>query len=189
MVNQIAQDIQQNNNGGRSSGSGTTFYEPPPTNNRGPSLSDIDIGGVPTANIPPPGGGGASGGGTTTDPPGGGGGGRSEQDCERQYCPMCFDDIDLLGVSVDSQCNECRRVNGANIRACMESGGGGPVVATTAVYRLVCERSRPDSPRPPERCGWYSCLDPDQVKGPNDVVVGTYHSWDQCYEQSSLWSR
>lgn len=190
MVNQIAQQVQQERNtGSRGSGSSTTFYEPTPTTSRGPSLSDIDIGGL---RQPPPAGGGTSGGGTSGQPPGGGGGGgggRSEQDCERQYCSMCFNDIDLLGVSVDSQCNECRRVNAANIQACMEGGSAGPAVATTAVYRLVCERSSADSPSPPEKCQWYSCLDPDQVKGGFDVVVGTYHSWDQCYEQSSMWRR
>jgi hypothetical protein len=138
-------------------------------------------------NVPPPGGGGTSGGGTTTGPPGGGGGGgggRSQQDCERQYCSMCSNDVDLIGVSVDSQCNECRKVNAANIKACVEGGVAGPEVATTAVYRLVCNRNNGDV----EGCNSYSCLDPDDVKGPYDYVVGTYHEWDACYKKSSMYT-
>jgi hypothetical protein len=97
---------------------------------------------------------------------------------------MCFNDVDLLGVSVDSQCNECRRVNAANIRACMQGGAAGPAVATTATYRLVCVRNQPQT----EGCDLYSCLDPTDVKGPYDTVVATYQSWDACYQQSSSYT-
>ncbi len=183
MVNQITQQIQQEqlqangtSGGGRSGGN-----LPVPSNPTLPIYPVGGLGGWTTAGTVPVGG-GTSGGGT--GPTTGGGGGRSQQDCERQYCSMCFNDVDLLGVSVDSQCNECRRVNAANIRACMEGGNAGPAVATTATYRLVCRRNRADT----EGCDLYSCLNPTDVKGAYDTVVGTYHSWDSCYQQSSAYT-
>ncbi len=179
MVNQITQQIQQEQQQAYgTTGAGGSVGNPPVTSN--PALPIYPVGGVggwPTAGTVP-------GGGTATGPPGGEGGGRSQQDCERQYCSMCFNDVDLLGASVDSQCNECRRVNAANIRACMEGGAAGPAVATTATYRLVCVRHQADT----EGCDLYSCLDPTDVKGPYDTVVGTYQSWDACYQQSSSYT-
>lgn len=97
---------------------------------------------------------------------------------------MCKDDVDLFSISVDSQCNECRDVNSANISACMAGTATGPAVATTATYRLVCVRFDEDT----EGCNLYSCLDPEDVKGPYDYVVGTYRSWDECYEKSSSYT-
>ena len=129
-----------------------------------------------TAAVPP--GGGTSGGGTTADPPGGGTGGRSGEECERQYCPMCGDDeIDLLGVSVDSQCTKCRSLNAANIRACVEGRAAGPAVVTQSTYRLV------QGPG-----GLKVCLEPSDVKGPNDIVISVHRSWDECYERSHLFT-
>ncbi len=99
-------------------------------------------------------------------------------------CGEVGETVDLIGVSVNSQCNECRSVNAANIKACSEGRAGGPEVATTAVYRLVCNRYDEDT----EGCNSYSCLDPGDVKGPYDHVVGTYHEWEACYKKSSMYT-
>jgi hypothetical protein len=93
--------------------------------------------------------------------------------------------IDLIGVSFNDQCNECREVNKANIRACMEGRDTGPAVATTAVYRVICHRYE-DSDPAPGGCHFYSCAAPGAVKGPYDVVVYTTRTWDECYKRSTL---
>ncbi|MBN2337433.1 MAG: PASTA domain-containing protein, partial [Acidobacteria bacterium] len=110
----------------------------------------------------------------------GGATGRSRSECERQYCPMCFNDVDLLSVSVDPQCNQCRKVRATNIEACMAGGAGGTGAALTGTYRLVCHR--PESPLPGQAngCSSYSCLGPRDVKRAQDTVVGQYNSWDAC---------
>ncbi|MEX1311559.1 MAG: hypothetical protein AB1Z65_14130, partial [Candidatus Sulfomarinibacteraceae bacterium] len=196
MVNQIAQDIQNQNSGSRGSGSGSNIYMPPPTTNTntGPSVSDIEPGWMHIGSSP---GGGAStggttgggtsggGGGTTGGGTSGGGGGASHEECEKRFCSMCGgNSIDLIGVSFNDQCNECREVNKANIRARMEGRQTGPAVATTAVYRLVCRRYEADT----EGCDLYLCLNPDDVKGPHDVVVSTTRSWEECYQGSSMYT-
>jgi hypothetical protein len=187
MVNQLAQQMQQDRSGGnRNSGSGSTWTPPPQPSFIGQSHHESNTAEVVFPGAGPfpgtdPGGGGTSGGGT----PAGGGG--SQQECERKYCSMCGEvgeTIDLIGVSVNSQCNECRSVNAANIKACGEGRAAGPEVATTAVYRLVCNRYREDV----EGCNSYSCLDPGDVKGPYDHVVGTYHEWEACYRKSSMYT-
>jgi len=189
MVNQLAQQIRQEPNGGsRNSGSGSTWTPPPQPSFNGqpypqPDAVDVVFPGAGPFPGTAPGGGGTSGGGT----PAGGGGGGSQSECERKYCSMCGEagqTIDLIGVAVNSQCNECRSVNAANIQACMEGRAGGPAVATTAVYRLICNRYDKDT----EGCNSYSCVDPDHVKGPYDYVVGTYHNWDACYKKSSMYT-
>ena len=183
MVNQLAQQMQQDrNSGNRNSGSGNAGTPPPLPTYGGPTPPIPSAGGVDFPGASPfpggtSGGGGTNGGGGGTS---GGGGGLSQGECELKFCPMCKGDIDLLAVAVDSQCNECRSVNDANIRACMAGTATGPAVATTATYRLVCVRTDSDS----QGCILYTCLDPEDVKGPNDTVVGTYHSWEQCYKQS-----
>lgn len=183
MVNQLAQQMQQDrNDGSRNSGSGNAWTQPPLPTYGGPTPPIPNAGGVNFPGASPfpggtTGGGGTSGGGGGTS---GGGSGLSQGECEKKFCPMCKGDIDLLAVAVDSQCNECRSVNDANIKACMAGTATGPAVATTAVYRLVCRRWKADT----QGCNLYSCLDPEDVKGPYDSVVGTYHSWEQCYKQS-----
>ena len=199
MVNQIAQDIQNQNSGSRGSGSGSNIYMPPPTTNTntGPSVSDIEPGWMHIGSSP---GGGAStggttgggtsggGGGTTGGGTSGGGGGASHEECEKRFCSMCGgNSIDLIGVSFNDQCNECREVNKANIRACMEGRQTGPAVATTAVYRVICHRNE-DSDPAPGGCYFYSCAGPDEVKGPYDVVVYTTRTWDDCYKRSTMYT-
>jgi hypothetical protein len=116
-----------------------------------------------------------TGGGTTA----GGSGGRSADDCLRQYCPMCFNDVDLLGASVDPQCNSCRSLNAANIRACQEGGQAGTAVQTTATYRVVCAMSEPDA-NGHRWYTWCSCANPNDVIGANSRVIASSRSWDEC---------
>jgi hypothetical protein len=92
--------------------------------------------------------------------------------------------IDLLGVNISPECNECRELNRANIQACQEGRSGGPAVATTKTYRLVCKVDSSGN------CvGWRRCLEPHEIKDADETVVGTYASWETCYHQSSMWSR
>jgi hypothetical protein len=140
----------------------------------------VNAGGLqvpPTA--PPGGGGGATGGGST----GGAGGGRSAEDCERQYCPMCFNDVDMLGVSVDPQCMECRRLNGAKISACARGESAGGATQTTATYRVVCILSEPDA-NGHRRYTYCSCVEPGGSIGSSSIVVWTGRSWDECHDQA-----
>jgi len=89
---------------------------------------------------------------------------------------MCFNDVDLLSVSVDPQCNQCRKVRAANIEACMAGRSGGTGAALTGSYRLVCHPLAGQ----PGRCASYSCLAPRDVMRAGDRVAGQYNSWDAC---------
>jgi hypothetical protein len=145
-----------------------------PLNSAGYTMSgDIRVTPPGGGNSTGPGGGNGSAGGSASSSSGG----RSREDCERQYCPMCFNDVDLLSFSVDPQCNQCRKVRAANISACMAGRSGGAVQALTGTYRLVCHKLSANS----SGCYYFSCLGPQDVKKPNDVVVrGDYTSWDKC---------
>ncbi|MEE4273920.1 MAG: PASTA domain-containing protein [Thermoanaerobaculales bacterium] len=129
-------------------------------------------------STPPGGGGGSTGAGGST-----GGGGRSAADCERQYCPMCFNDVDMLGVSVDPQCMECRRLNGAKISACARGESAGAATQTTATYRVVCALSEPDA-NGRRRYTFCSCVEPGGSISPGSYVAWTGRSWDECRDKA-----
>jgi len=134
----------------------------------------LNVGGHqdPAPVTPPPGDqGGSSGGGQ-----GSSGGGASAEECDRKYCSMCHNDIDLIGESVDSQCMDCRRVNAANIRACQEGRQAGPEVETTATYRVACSYSSSGAVL------GCSCYGPNQSISPESRVVLTTRSWDECQD-------
>ena len=133
----------------------------------------------PTDYQPPPGTSGGSSGGTS-----GGGGGRSAEDCLREYCPMCFNDVDLIGVSRDPQCNECRSVNHANIVACQEGRSAGPAVGTTTTYRIVCSLTDPDA-NGNRYCFSYGCIDPSSVMQGNWRLIRSTRSWDTCMDEAN----
>lgn len=111
--------------------------------------------------------------------PSSGGGGRNAQDCERQFCPMCRNDIDLLGASVDPQCNDCRRLNADKIAACARGDSAGQGLATTKVYRVICfETWNPQTNR--FECLGRHLLNPDQPLPPKAQVFFQSTSWDEC---------
>jgi hypothetical protein len=156
--------IQQERNAARNNA-------PPPA--RAPVVQNPTIPPIPVPRSTTPAAANPPSGGTTTA---GGTTGRSRSDCERQYCPMCFNDVDLLSVSVDPQCNQCRKVRATNIEACMAGRAGGTGAALTGSYRLVCHPLAGQ----PDRCSGYSCLGPRDVKRAEDTVIGQYNSWDAC---------
>lgn len=64
---------------------------------------------------------------TTTRPPSTGtnqAGGLSQAECEKKFCPVCATggSIDLIGVSVNQQCNDCRSRFKKKIEDCMRGG-------------------------------------------------------------------
>jgi hypothetical protein len=137
----------------------------------------------PSDYQPPPGTSGGPSGGTSGGGGGTSGGGASAEDCLRQYCPMCFNDVDMLGVSRDPQCNECRSVNHANIVACQEGRSAGPAVGTTTTYRIVCVLSNPDA-NGNRYCVHYSCIDPGTVMQGNWRLIRSTRSWDTCVDEA-----
>lgn len=133
------------------------------------------------------GGGGLSGGGGA--PEGGSDSGPGWEACVRKFCPMCYDgdDIDLINVSTDDQCNSCKLQKRALIEDCY-SGGESRNAADADIddfkvyYVYECEKTEwneareeyettkswhavgPDRPRPR---GMDSCW---SVWGPNVLV-------------------
>lgn len=115
--------IQSQQGGGATSGlSGNRL--PPPGGSTlpatgGPSGDPVNSGWLPSTTIRPPAPTttGSGGGPPPAGPPAGTG--RSRAECERQYCPMCADPVDLLQQSADPRCNACRTQYADEIRACM----------------------------------------------------------------------
>lgn len=128
----------------------------------------------------PGGGGGMRTQGPTGPTGGGGGGGRSPQDCEKQFCPMCGNDVDLLGQSVDPQCMECRRLNAEKISACSRGDANtGAAVATTKVYRVICFETINYQTNRIE-CTGRRLLNPGDPLPPKAHVMFQSTSWDEC---------
>ncbi len=105
-LNGMSQILEQQNRNNR-----TTPPPPPVTVTPPPVVVRPPAGGVnpPTTNVPP----------VTT-----GGGQMSQADCEKKFCPVCATggSVDLLGVSVNQQCNDCRKKFKAQIEDCMRGG-------------------------------------------------------------------
>ncbi|MBN1904432.1 MAG: PASTA domain-containing protein, partial [Deltaproteobacteria bacterium] len=163
IVNEITRDNTRNGSdtsGGNRSGENTSGSS---TGSTSPTISS---GNIPT-------------GGTS------GSSGLSRDECERKYCPECKDKgVDLLGVAVNDQCNECRKRKKSDIDKCMSGEKTGPGTSHVGKdYMVVCYWEWDNN------LGTEVCRGADLVKK-SPPPVKQYHvrfgpdTWDNCYKHT-----
>jgi methyl-accepting chemotaxis protein len=128
--------------------------------------------------------------GSATKPPPTTGGGMSRTDCEKKFCPVCATggSVDLLGVSVNQQCNDCRKKFKAKIEDCMRGGVSthrpDSDMSQFNTYRVIkCKMPVKDSKGRVVRYKDYYEFAGGKRKYPSGVsctAVST-GTWDNCY--------
>ena len=113
-----------------------------PSTNPGDPLNDYSF-----STSPEPSGsrhsGVSSGGQSSTTAGGTAGSGMSRSDCIKKFCPVCQpdDEITMIGVSADEQCEDCKKQYAAKIAACEKgtsTGSGNTLESFQKYYLYKC---------------------------------------------------
>ena len=113
-----------------------------PSTNPGDPLNDYSF-----STSPEPSGsrhsGVSSGGQSSTTTGGTAGSGMSRSDCIKKFCPVCQpdDEITMIGVSADEQCEDCKKQYAAKIAACEKgtsTGSGNTLESFQKYYLYKC---------------------------------------------------
>ena len=122
-----------------------------------------------------------------------GGSAMSQVDCEIKFCPVCKggNNIDLIGVSVNNQCNDCRKQYKKKIDDCAKGGisanRAGNSMSQFKKYQVIkCTVPVKDSKGKIIRYNsFYEFSGPSRKRpqGARCAVVGN-GTWDECIDKA-----
>ena len=128
----------------------------------------------------------------------GGGGGMSQVDCEKKFCPVCATggSIDLIGVSVNTQCNDCRKRFKKKIEDCQRGGvsANRPDVSMSRFKKyqvLKCKVPVRDyTGRITGFREFYEFSGPSRKRPEKtDCTVVGNGTWDECIDQAHYYNK
>jgi len=141
--------------------------------------------------------GSSTGSGSSSPPPSGG---MSAQACELHFCPVCAKGaagVDLMGVAVSPQCNDCRRQYSSKINDCMKGGRTDRPATSTSQFNtysvLKCKKPLKDSKgKTISYHYFYEVTGPGRDRGPPDGIscqAISKGSWKECIDEATNLNR